>query len=69
MRHKNWECPKCSCKDFETGEMRASGGFWAKIFDIQNKRYFSASCENCGYTEFYRGDTSMAGNVFDFFTN
>ncbi|NMP15337.1 zinc ribbon domain-containing protein [Thalassotalea sp. Y01] len=68
MRHDKWHCPKCGHKDFETGEMRVSGGFWSRIFDVQNKRYFAVSCENCRYTEFYKGSASTVGNVFDFFT-
>ena len=70
MQHENWLCPKCSHKDYEVGEMRVAGSFWAKIFDIQNKKYCSVTCAKCSYTEFYKGQRSAAlGNVFDFFTN
>jgi len=68
MQHKNWSCPKCSQRNFETGEMRVSGGFWSRIFDVQNKRYFAVTCSHCRYTEFYQGKASTLGNVFDFFT-
>ena len=68
MQHRKWSCPKCTNKHFTTGEMRVSGGFWSRIFDVQNKRYFSVSCQNCQYTEFYKGSSSTLGNVFDFFT-
>ena len=43
MQHHNWSCPKCSNKDFEAGEMRVTGSFWTKIFNIQNKKYSSVS--------------------------
>jgi len=68
MRHKNWRCIKCSHEEFETGEMRVSGGFWSRIFDVQNKKYFAVTCQRCSYTEFYKGSSSTAGNIFDFFT-
>ncbi|MBJ88251.1 MAG: hypothetical protein CMO98_00180 [Woeseia sp.] len=34
--------------------MRVAGSFWAKIFDIQNKKYCSVTCAKCSYTEFYK---------------
>ena len=30
-----FECPKCRHSACEIGEIRASGGFWSKIFDVQ----------------------------------
>ena len=69
MQHNNWCCPKCGNKNYETGEIRVSGGFWSRIFDVQNKKYSAVTCEKCSYTEFYKGSSSTLGNVFDFFTN
>ena len=69
MRHRNWSCAKCGHDEYDTGEIRVAGGFWSKIFDVQANKFSSVSCEQCGYTEFYKGSTSMLGNVFDFFTN
>lgn len=60
------ECSKCGHHGLKTGELRAAGGFWSKIFDIQSKRFNTVSCKNCGYTELYAKDSSIAGNVFDF---
>ena len=69
MKHKNWLCPKCSHIEFEVGEIRVTGSFWTKIFNIQNKKYSSVSCSKCSYTEFYLGQpSSTLANVFDFFT-
>ena len=45
MRHENWLCPKCRNKDYETGEIRVTGGFWTKIFNIQNKIYSSVTSD------------------------
>ncbi len=69
MNHPNWACPKCQHDQFETDQFRAAGGMFAKIFDVQNKRFTTVSCSRCGYTEIYRGTTSTVGNIFDFFTN
>lgn len=68
MQHDRWSCPKCLNRNYETGEIRVSGGFWSRIFDVQNKKYTAVSCEKCSYTEFYKGNSSTLGNIFDFFT-
>ena len=69
MQHANWQCPKCANDEFEADQFRATGGAFAKIFDVQNKKFSTVSCTRCRYTEIYRADTSTLGNVFDFFTN
>lgn len=60
-------CPKCQHGEFETDEFRATGGNFAKFADVQNKKFTTVSCKQCGYTELYKGDTSMLSNVLDFF--
>ncbi len=65
----NYSCPKCSNSEYELGEFRAAGGFWTKIFDIQSRRYSTVTCTRCRYTEIFQADSSMLGNIFDFFTN
>lgn len=67
MNQQRFVCPKCGNNEYEVDEMRATGGPFAKIFDVQNKKFTSVSCRRCGYTEFYKGRTSTIGNVFDFF--
>jgi predicted nucleic-acid-binding Zn-ribbon protein len=64
-----YRCQKCGNPRYETGEIRASGGFWSKIFDVQNKRFTTVICTQCRYTEIYQADSSRLGNIFDFFTN
>lgn len=68
MPEHKWSCPKCGGVDFETDQFRATGGFLAKIFDVQNKRFSTVTCTRCKYTEIYRIDSSRLGDVFDFFT-
>ncbi len=69
MQTISYRCPKCSNTECETGEMRATGGFWSKIFNIQTRRFSTVTCDRCRYTEIYQADTSMLGNIFDLFAN
>ncbi len=62
----NYSCIKCGCTNCEADEFRATGGQIAKIFDIQNKRFYTVSCTNCGYTEIYKKNVSTSENVVDF---
>jgi len=68
MIHDKYTCPKCGHREFETDEFRATGGIFAKIFDVQNKRFTTVSCTQCKFTEIYKTTSSTLGNVFDFFT-
>ncbi len=68
MQHENWQCLKCHHTEFETDELRATGGMVAKLFDVQNKRFTTVICDRCSYTELYRTKSSALGDVFDFFT-
>lgn len=65
----NYTCPKCNNKTHIIGEMRATGGFWSKFFNIQTEKYTSVTCEKCKYTEFYKASTKALSNIFDFFGN
>lgn len=69
MQHPNYKCPKCNHRTYTIGQMRATGGTFSKIFDIQNQKYTSVTCDRCSYTEFYKTKTSAISNIFDFFTN
>ena len=64
-----FRCVKCGNNLCEIAEFRAVGGFWTKIFDVKSKRFTTVSCTRCRYTEIYRADSSMLGNILDFFTS
>ena len=34
---QQYVCPKCGCTQFEHDQFQATGGNFARIFDIQNK--------------------------------
>ena len=65
----NYRCPKCSRNNYSTGEIRGAGSFWSKIFDVQGARFTTVTCDHCMYTDLYKADSSMLGNIFDLFTN
>ena len=69
MEHRNWECPKCKNREFEASQFAATGGGLTKFFNIQNKKFSTVTCTRCKYTELYQAETSMLGNVLDFFGN
>lgn len=69
MARLSYVCPKCKSTQCETGEVRAAGGFWSKIFDVQGRKFSAVICSQCRYTELYQADSSMLGNIFDFFTS
>lgn len=63
---KQFICAKCGCSEFESGQFQATGGNFAKIFDVQNKKFITVSCKRCGFTELYRAETDAGWNVLDF---
>ena len=66
MEQQMYQCPKCGNTSSETAQFQATGGNFAKIFDVQNKKFITISSTNCGYTEIYRTHTSTGWNVLDF---
>ena len=69
MQHRNYRCPKCNNRTFETDTIATTGSGWSKIFDLQNRKFTTVSCSHCGYTELYRGSkSSTIENIFDLFT-
>ncbi|AGB41329.1 putative nucleic-acid-binding protein containing a Zn-ribbon domain [Halobacteroides halobius DSM 5150] len=66
---KDYTCPKCGNKNYESDTFSATGGGLSKVFDVQNKKFTTITCSKCGYTELYKNDTSTLSNIFDFFTD
>ena len=62
-----YTCPKCRNTKMTIGEIRATGSFAAKLFNVQNRKFTTVTCTRCSYTEFYAVDSSKLGNIFDFF--
>lgn len=64
---QQWNCPKCGHNGYEQDQFQATGGTFAKLFDVQNKKFVTVSCTRCGYTEIYKRQSSDALDVLDFF--
>ena len=58
-------CIKCKSSDFEVGELLMSGGRLSAIFNLQNRKFINLSCNNCGYTELYKGNVSNRQKILD----
>lgn len=69
MQDSRYRCSKCDNTQYDVGEFRATGGFLTKVFNVQTKRFTTVTCSRCKYTEIYAADSSMLGNIFDFFAN
>jgi hypothetical protein len=70
MARRRYSCVKCENTKFETGEIRTTGSGFSRFMNLQNQKFSTVSCTNCGYTEVYRMDASgKIGNIFDILTN
>lgn len=65
MEKKQYACPKCGNNSYESDELQATGGNFAKMFDVQNKKFTTISCKKCGYTELYKAQSSDGWNILD----
>lgn len=67
---QKFTCPKCDNQGGETDTFAATGTGFARFFDVQNKRFITVSCTNCGFTEVYNErvmkSKTSAGDVIDF---
>jgi hypothetical protein len=64
-----YRCIRCSHNQYDVGQIRVTGGMLAKIFDVQNKKFTTVTCQHCQHTELFRADSSKLGSIFDLFTN
>ena len=67
MEQRQYSCDKCHTTTFKPGEIRTTGSGISRLFNLQNQKYQTVSCTNCGFTELYRLDGSGFGNVVDLF--
>jgi predicted nucleic-acid-binding Zn-ribbon protein len=69
MEKKQYVCDKCGNMSYEEGQFQATGGDLSKLFNVQNKKFTTISCTNCGFTEIYKTNTSRGMNILDFLMN
>jgi predicted nucleic-acid-binding Zn-ribbon protein len=66
MNQIQYVCSKCGNQRYEADRFQATGGNFAKLFDVQNKRFTTVTCTHCGFTELYRSGQSSGMDVLDF---
>ena len=66
MEQKQYVCPKCGNTQYEHDQFQATGGNFAKIFEVQNKMFRTISCKECGSTEQGHSGGSAGWDVLDF---
>ena len=70
MKKRKYACDKCAGTRHEAGEIRTTGSGISRFLNLQNNKFATVSCTNCGYTEIYRMDAGgTVGNIFDILTN
>jgi len=67
IKNDKYKCPKCNNNEFEQDQFQAVGGIFSKMLDIQNKKFVTTTCTNCGYTEMYKRRSDDLENILDFF--
>ena len=62
-----FKCVKCGFGGYQTSDIYVSQSREESIMDVESGKFFSVSCIECGYTEFYRRQASAFGAVLDLF--
>ncbi len=63
---KQYICPKCGCQQFTADTIQTTGSNLSRILDIQNKKFTAVICDNCGYTELYKAQSTSGMDILDF---
>ena len=58
--------PNAATHSMNTINFRRRAANFAKIFDVQNKKFITITCTECGYTELYQSGGSAGWDVLDF---
>ena len=65
-----YECAKCNNKNFTEGKISTTGGGLSKFLNVQNNKFITISCTECGFTEIFKaGKSGMLANIFDALSN
>gem|GEM_PF-2859657 len=51
MNLKEYSCDKCGVKTYKSGELRTTGSGVSRFFNLQNQKYRTIACTECGFTE------------------
>lgn len=65
--HHTGGCPKCGHTSTSQGSVAMTSAGLARMFDVQNNQFVTISCNNCGYTEFYKQMNNGGMDFIDLF--
>ncbi len=60
-------CVKCGSRDAGQKNVAMTGSGASRLFNVQHNQFTVVYCKDCGYSEFYKRDSSKAKNVLDLF--
>ena len=66
MEKQQYTCPKCGCNHYTNDQFQATGDTFTKLFNVQNKKFITISCTDCGFTEIYKAQNSAGLDILDF---
>ena len=66
QNQKQFVCAKCGNTQYESDQFQATGGNFSRLLNVQNKKFITLSCTQCGYTELYKAQTDSGMNILDF---
>ena len=70
VKRRKYACDKCAGTRYKAGKIRTTGSGISRFLNLQNQKFATVSCSNCGYTEIYRMDSGgTIADVFDILTN
>ena len=70
MTLRDYPCDKCQAKTYQSGELRTTGSGLSRFLNLQNQKYATVACTECGFTELYRvDDGGKFASALDIFTN
>tara|TARA_A100001037_G_C14984331_1_gene559578 strand:+ start:611 stop:865 length:255 start_codon:yes stop_codon:yes gene_type:complete len=70
MNKQAYSCKNCPNTEYTTGEIRTTGSGISRFLNLQNNKFVTVTCNECGYTDLYKVDGSgKFGTILDLFTN
>ena len=66
MEKLQYVCPKCGCTQIESDQFQATGGNFAKLFDVQNRSSSPSAVSTAAIRACIRPRAPTGWNILDF---
>ena len=66
MEQQMYQCPKCGNNTYTSDQFQATGGNFAKIFDVQNKKFIPSAASAAATPSFTAARQKTAGTCWTF---